>query len=315
MKEMISIISPVYNEAENLQELCERVTAVFDSTQDTFELILIDNGSEDESLEIIKALRVKDRRIKYLSLSRNFGHQGAILAGLKYASGDAVISLDGDLQHPPEIIPDMIKLWRQGYEVVYTYKKNKIKSFDFRILLTKLFYTFISRVSDLKLSFGQSDFRLLDRKIVTIINKMGERDKFLRGLVDWVGFRQTGIEYEPAPRKRGESKFYLRHYISFALNGTFSFSTVPLRISLCVGMAMTSVFGILAVYYVILGLSHLFFREGIELPPGWLTLVTSILFLGGIQLMSIGIIGEYIGRIFMQTKSRPEFIIKDQDLE
>ncbi|MFH1514593.1 MAG: glycosyltransferase family 2 protein, partial [bacterium] len=282
---------------------------------ETFELILIDNGSEDNSLEIIKAIRINDPRIKYLSLSRNFGHQGAILAGLRYASGDAVISLDGDLQHPPEIIPDMIRLWREGYEVVYTYKKEQFINFDFRILLTKLFYKFINIISDLKLSFGQSDFRLLDRKIVAIINQMGETDKFLRGLVNWVGFRQTGIEYEPAQRKRGESKFYLRHYIAFALNGTFSFSTVPLRISMYIGMLMTSVFGILAVYYVILGLSHFFLKEGIMLPPGWLTIVTSILFLGGIQLMSIGIIGEYIGRIFMQTKSRPEFIIKDQDLE
>lgn len=312
---MISIISPVYNEAENLQELCERVAAVFDLIPETFELILIDNGSQDNSLEIIKTIRINDPRIKYLSLSRNFGHQGAILAGLRYASGDAVISLDGDLQHPPEIIPDMIRLWREGYEVVYTYKKDQFKKFDLRILLTKLFYKFINIISDLKLSFGQSDFRLLDRKIVAIINQMGEKDKFLRGLVNWVGFRQTGIEYVPAPRKRGESKFPLSHYIAFALNGTFSFSTVPLRISMYIGMLMTTVFGILAVYYVILGLSHFFLKKGIILPPGWLTIVTSILFLGGIQLMSIGIIGEYIGRIFMQTKSRPEFIIKEQDLE
>jgi len=312
---MISIISPVYNEAENLQELCERISAAFDSIQELFELILIDNGSQDNSLEIIKTMRINDPRIKYLSLSRNFGHQGAILAGLKYASGDAVISLDGDLQHPPEIIPDMIRLWREGHEVVYTYKKDQFKNLDLRIFLTKLFYKFINIISDLKLSFGQSDFRLLDRKIVSIINQMEEKDKFLRGLVNWVGFRQTGIEYEPAPRKRGESKFSLRHYIAFALNGTFSFSIVPLRISMYIGMLMTCVFGVMALYYVVLGLSHVFLKEGVILPPGWLTIVTSILFLGGIQLMSIGIIGEYIGRIFMQTKSRPEFIIKDKALK
>jgi dolichol-phosphate mannosyltransferase len=312
---MISIISPIYNEADNLQELYERIAAVFNSAAEVFEIILIDNGSVDDSLEIIKKLRTNDPRVKYVSLSRNFGHQGAILAGLKYSSGEAVISLDGDLQHPPEIIPDMIRLWREGYEVVYTYKKDQFKSLDCRILLTKLFYKFINVISDLKLSFGQSDFRLLDGKIVSIINQMEEKDKFLRGLVNWVGFRQTGIEYEPAPRKRGESKFSLRHYIAFALNGTFSFSTVPLRISMYIGMLMTCVFGVMALYYVILGLSHVFLKEGVILPPGWLTIVTSILFLGGIQLMSIGIIGEYIGRIFMQTKSRPEFIVKDQALE
>jgi dolichol-phosphate mannosyltransferase len=311
---MVSIISPVYNEAENLHELCRRIIAAFDMINEPFEIILVDNGSEDDSLEIIKNIRINDGRIKYLSLSRNFGHQGAILAGLKYATGEAVISLDGDLQHPPEIIPDMIRLWRQGYEVVFTYKKNQFKKFNFRILLTKLFYIMINTISDLKLSFGQSDFRLLDRKIVNIINQMAEKDKFIRGLVDWVGFGQTGIEYEPPPRKKGISKFSLRHYMAFALNGAFSFSTVPLRLSTYIGILMTTVFGIIAIYYVILGLGHFILKNSLVLPPGWLTIVTSILFLGGIQLMSIGIIGEYIGRIFMQTKSRPEFIVREQDL-
>jgi dolichol-phosphate mannosyltransferase len=311
---MISIISPVYNEAENLHELCRRIIAALDMINEPFEIILVDNGSEDDSLEIIKNIRINDGRIKYLSLSRNFGHQGAILAGLKYATGKAVISLDGDLQHPPEIIPDMIRLWRQGYEVVFTYKKNQFKKFNFRILLTKLFYIMINTISDLKLSFGQSDFRLLDRKIVNIINQMAEKDKFIRGLVDWVGFGQTGIEYEPPPRKKGISKFSLRHYMAFALNGAFSFSTVPLRLSTYIGILMTTVFGIIAIYYVILGLGHFILKNSLVLPPGWLTIVTSILFLGGIQLMSIGIIGEYIGRIFMQTKSRPEFIVREQDL-
>jgi dolichol-phosphate mannosyltransferase len=311
---MVSIISPVYNEAENLHELCRRIIAAFDMINEPFEIILVDNGSEDDSLEIIKNIRINDGRIKYLSLSRNFGHQGAILAGLKYATGEAVISLDGDLQHPPEIIPDMIRLWRQGYEVVFTYKKNQFKKFNFRILLTKLFYIMINTISDLKLSFGQSDFRLLDRKIVNTINQMAEKDKFIRGLVDWIGFRQRGIEYEPTPRKRGISKFSLRHYIAFALNGAFSFSTVPLRLSTYIGILMTTVFGIIAIYYVILGLGNFILKDSLVLPPGWLTIVTSILFLGGIQLMSIGIIGEYIGRIFMQTKSRPEFIVREQDL-
>jgi dolichol-phosphate mannosyltransferase len=311
---MISIISPVYNEAENLHELCRRIIAALDMINEPFEIILVDNGSEDDSLEIIKNIRINDGRIKYLSLSRNFGHQGAILAGLKYATGKAVISLDGDLQHPPEIIPDMIRLWRQGYEVVFTYKKNQFKKFNFRILLTKLFYIMINTISDLKLSFGQSDFRLLDRKIVNTINQMAEKDKFIRGLVDWIGFRQRGIEYEPTPRKRGISKFSLRHYIAFALNGAFSFSTVPLRLSTYIGILMTTVFGIIAIYYVILGLGNFILKDSLVLPPGWLTIVTSILFLGGIQLMSIGIIGEYIGRIFMQTKSRPEFIVREQDL-
>jgi dolichol-phosphate mannosyltransferase len=172
----------------------------------------------------------------------------------------------------------------------------------------------INTISDLKLSFGQSDFRLLDRKIVNIINQMAEKDKFIRGLVDWVGFGQTGIEYEPPPRKKGISKFSLRHYMAFALNGAFSFSTVPLRLSTYIGILMTTVFGIIAIYYVILGLGHFILKNSLVLPPGWLTIVTSILFLGGIQLMSIGIIGEYIGRIFMQTKSRPEFIVREQDL-
>jgi dolichol-phosphate mannosyltransferase len=312
---MISIISPIYNEAENLRELCRRIIKALEATQEDFEIILVENGSYDDSLKIIKSLRNDDPRIKFLSLSRNFGHQGAILAGLAYASGDAVISLDGDLQQPPELLPKMIQLWQEGNDVVYTIKKNQINHLNFRLSMTKLFYTFISRISDLKLSYGQSDFRLIDRKIVDILSQLDEKNKFLRGLVDWVGFRQIGVEYEPAPRQSGESKFSFWNYMSFALDGIFSFSTMPLKISLWSGLIIAFIFGFLAVYYLIKGIINFSFNGDMVLPPGWLTIVVGIFFLGGIQLISVGILGEYIGRIFSQTKARPEFIVKEKELE
>jgi len=311
---MISVISPVYNEAENLKELCGRVVASLDSIKEQFEFILVDNGSNDGSLQIIKALRKSDPRIKFVSLSRNFGHQGAIVAGLAHASGDAVISLDGDLQQPPELIPKLIELWRKGHDVVYTIKKEQNDGTEMHFFPKKLFYRLISAISDLNLTYGQSDYRLLDRKVVDIILSIPEKNKFLRGLVDWVGFSQIGVEYELSPRKKGRSKFSVWGYINFALDGIFSFSTMPLRIFLWFGIAMASFCGIWALFYFILGAINLFLPGRYLLPPNSATLTVSVLFLGGVQLIGIGCLGEYIGRIYSQTKNRPDFIVKEKGL-
>ena len=311
---MISVISPVYNEAENLEELCSRIIAATDLIEEDAEVLLVENGSTDESLKIIKRLRARDPRIKYISLSRNFGHQGGILAGLHHAVGDAVISIDGDLQQPPELIPKMIKAWKTGYDVVYTTKRANNSDNDCRFYLRRLFYKIMSYISDVKLSYGQSDFRLLDRKVVQVLTSIPERKIFLRGLVNWVGFSQTNIDYEVNARRSGHSKFSLNHYISFAMDGVLSFSTVPLKIFLWMGIAIASFCCIWAMKYVIMGIINMLFYDMDLLPPGSATITVAIFFLGGVQLIGIGILGEYIGRIFYQTKKRPDFIVKEKGL-
>jgi dolichol-phosphate mannosyltransferase len=312
---MISVISPIFNEADNLEELYRRVKGALESINEEFEFILVENGSTDRSLEIIKSIRAQDSRIKFISLSRNFGHQGAILAGLHFASGDAVISLDGDLQHPPELIPELIALWRKEYDVVFTTKRLGKEEKGVNLLAKRGFYKFISSIADVKLTYGQSDFRLLDRKVVNVLLQFSERNKFLRGIVQWVGFSQIGIEYEVSPRKRGESKFSLRNYLSFAFDGIFSFSIIPLRIFLWLGLTVAGFCGLYAIYYFIMGMITLLYPERNLLPPGSATITVSILFLGGVQLIGIGCLGEYIGRIYSQVKERPDFIVREKDLE
>jgi len=311
---MISIISPIYNEADNLIELYKRVVATLESIHEEFEFVLVENGSNDQSLEIIKNLRAKDPRIKFISLSRNFGHQGGILAGMTYASGNAVVSIDGDLQQPPELIPKMIELWKKGYDVVFTTKKLKNNDRNWQFLWNRIFYKLIGLISDLNLTYGQSDYRLLDRKVVDVILNIPEKHKFLRGMVEWVGFSQIGVEYDVSPRKSGQSKFSFRNYVNFAFDGIFSFSTMPLRMFLWVGLSIAAFCGIYALYYFVMGIITILIPNKNLLPPGSATITVSILFLGGVQLIGIGCLGEYIGRIYSQTKERPDFIVKEKDL-
>jgi len=310
---VISVISPIYNEEDNLEELIQRTVSALDSTCEPFELLLVDNGSNDHSLDIMRRMHAKDTRICFISLSRNFNHQGGILAGMTYAKGDAVISMDGDLQHPPELIPEMVRLWKRGYEVVLT-KKRQVSGYGVRSICTKLFYKLISRLTDLHLSYGQSDFRLLDRKVVDTLLHIPERDKFIRGLVEWIGFSQIGIEYDVPPRKRGKSKFSMMHYLSFAIDGLFSFSKVPLRYFLWVGLFIAILCIAFGCVYAYMALSNIIGWSNYILPSGWATLTVSIFFLSAVQLIGIGVIGEYIGRIFFQIKQRPEFILKEKGL-
>ncbi len=311
---MISIISPVYNEAENLEELCNRITSAVKKEEVDYEVIFVDNGSTDRSLDVIKKLRKSDAKVKYVSLSRNFGHQGGIVAGLSSASGDAVISLDADLQHPPELIPELIRKWKGGYCVVSTTKKFKGVSSGFSLFPSRIFYKLISSISDINLTYGESDYRLLDRKVVDAVLEIPEKHKFLRGMVKWVGFSQTSVEYEVAQRKSGESKFSFWNYVNFAFDGIFSFSIVPLRVFLWSGI-LVALFCILwGAFYFVMGLISLFSPEKNLLPPGSATITVSIMFLGGVQLIGIGILGEYLGRVYQQTKERPDFIVKEKEL-
>jgi len=309
---MISVISPVYNEAENLEELVARVTKALDSLGEEWEYVLVENGSHDASLEMLRAMHARDPRVRFVSLSRNFGHQGGILAGLNHARGDAVISLDADLQQPPELIPRLVDLWRKGFDVVYTTKAMSGGPRGLRAALSWAFYRVISAISHVRLSYGQSDFRLLDRRVVDVIVNIPERDKFLRGLVQWVGFRTTGVEYEVEPRRRGESKFSLRGYMAFAVNGILSFSNAPLRLFIYVGLVVSAGCGLYAAYAFSIGLLNFLGLVDMHLPPGWATLAVSVMFLNALQFLGIGILGEYVGRVFTQSKGRPEYIVREQ---
>ena len=310
----ISIVVPAYNEEKNLSQLWERIQKVMEISNRSFELLVVENGSTDRSLEILKELHEQDKRIQYLSLSRNFGHQSALIAGMEHSRGDVVITMDADLQHPPELIPKMLKLWKEGYAVVYTnYRENRAQPF-LRRLLNRFFYSLISRLSGLPLSGGQSDFRLMDRKVVDILCAMPERNKFLRGLTKWIGFRQIGIDYDISPRFSGKTKFRFAHLIRFALDGILSFSIIPLRIFLLVGAVISAVAFLYGIYIVGIGAYAYFTGYSDRVPPGWATVTAAVLFFGGIQLIGIGLLGEYLGRVYDEAKERPVYLIREQSL-
>ena len=305
----LSIVFPVYDEEGNLPALYDRVTEVLRDVGLRYELVFVDNGSTDGSLMVLKGLADRDPCVRYVSLSRNFGHQGGLVAGLSYAQGDAVITMDADLQHPPSLIPEMVQLWREGYEAIYTSKRNTHLG-GLRGLQVRLFYAAMSRVSGLKLSFGQSDFRLLDRKLVNVLLNIPEYRKFLRGTVEWMGFRQTGLEYDVTERYSGESKFSYMTLISFALDGILAFSSLPLRWVAALGALVSTAALLYAVIVVILGILSAT-GAGVSLPPGWATVASAIAFFGGVQLLAIGVVGEYLGRVYEQTKGRPVFIVRE----
>lgn len=309
---LVSVVFPVFNEADNLAPLYAEVARSLDGTGSSYELIFVDNGSTDASLTLMKRLAAGDPRVHFVSLSRNFGHQGGLMAGLSHARGAAVITMDADLQHPPALLPEMIRLWREGYEVVYT-RKRLYPVRGLRRRQVQLFYWLLSKWSGLHLSFGQSDFRLLDRKVLEVFLRMPEARKFLRGLVEWVGFRQTGVDYDPLPRHAGESKFPLRALVSFAVDGITTFSLLPLRWSFAIGCTVALLSFTYGVITAVMGLLNLA-GAPISLPPGWATIVVSVMFLTSIQLIAIGVLSEYVGRIFEQTKGRPQFIVREASL-
>ena len=305
----VSVVFPVYNEEGNLEVLHQHVQDALVNTGLTYEMVFVDNGSSDGSLEIMKRLSERNPCVRYICLSRNFSHQGGLFAGMTYCRGDAVITMDADMQHPPTLIPEMVRLWQQGYEVVYTAKRNHQLS-GLKGQQVRFFYWIMSKVSGLKLSFGQSDFRLLDRKVVDVLLGIPEYSKFLRGMVEWMGFQQVGLEYDVSERYSGESKFSYRSLISFALDGILAFSTLPLRWMLAVGVFIALMSLIYAVAATTTGVLS-FAGAGIDTPPGWATLAAAVTFLGGVQLIAIGVLGEYLGRVYEQAKGRPVFIVRE----
>lgn len=304
-KPIISIVVPVFNEEEVLPELYSRTQQVMDAFGEPWELILVDDGSRDRSAEIIADLNGKDPRVKGVSFSRNFGFQEAVTAGLDHASGEAVVLSDADLQDPPEVIPELITRWREGNDVVYGVRANREGETWFKKTTAKIFYRTIHRITSVDIPLDTGDFRLMDRRVVDAILRMPERNRFLRGMVPWVGFRQSGLTYERQARFAGESKFKsVRQMLPFALDAITSFSYFPLQLATYLGFLTSAISLIAIVVVIVLRL----FGSHQELT-GQATTLVAVLFLGGVQLISLGIIGEYLGRIYDEVKGRPLFLV------
>ncbi len=305
MKPIFSIIAPIYNEAESLPELYRRVSQVMEQTHEPWELVLVNDGSRDQSPEIIRELAAKDKRVRPVMFARNFGHQIAVTAGMDFSRGDAIVVIDADLQDPPEVILDLIAKWREGYEVVYAVRSEREGETWFKKFSASAFYRLIYRITDVKIPLDTGDFRLLDRKVVAVMNKMREHHRFLRGMASWVGFRQIGVSYKRAPRFAGVTKYPFRKMLKLALNAITSFSYFPLQLATYIGF-VSAVVAIIAIPVVIILRavnSQMFFGQASTL--------IAVLFLGGVQLISLGILGEYLGRVYDEVKGRPLYVVSE----
>ena len=301
----ISFVVPVFNEEENIHEFHRRLTQVMAPLPYDYEILFIDDGSRDRTSLLIRELAEKDPHVQGYVFARNFGHQLALTCGLDQSTGDAVISMDGDLQHPPEMVPDLLKKWEEGYEIVQTVRKSTEDATWFKSITSRLYYKLINSMSEVRITPGGSDFRLMDRKAVDALNRFRERARFIRGRVNNLGFRYTTLEFVAPPRFAGHSKFSLRKMLRFALDGITAFSRVPLRLALYVGC--------IAGLGSILLIGHVIYVKYIvqDAVPGWTTLAAAEFFLGGVELIGIGIVGEYVGRIFDEVKQRPLYIIRE----
>lgn len=308
MAKLISIIIPVYNEEGNIRVMSDALDTLFKDSAYETEQIFVDDGSTDNSAQIVHELSAVKKNVFYVGFSRNFGKDNAVSAGLQKARGAGVITMDADLQHPPEMIPGMLELWEQGNEVVYTFREKRNEhAGKANKYASGFFYHTINRLSDLKLEDGISDFRLLDRKVVDVLNSLEEDEPFFRGLVKWVGFRQKGIPYNPSSRLSGETKYSKRALASLAIKGITSFSVKPLKIAIYIGFFFSFV-SILYIPYIFISL---YLGYAIS---GWASMLVTIVFFGGLQLMILGIIGIYLGKLFIQSKRRPHYVIKEASI-
>jgi glycosyltransferase involved in cell wall biosynthesis len=302
----LSLVIPCYNEQEAIRETVKRLRQFCDEVQDlNVELIFVDDGSRDCTRDILKEFAAQDPRIKVVGFARNFGHQIAVTAGIDASSGDIVVLIDADLQDPPEVIHQMIEKWREGYDVVYGTRTERPGESVFKLATARAFYRLLNKLSDIPIPLDTGDFRLMNRNVVDTLRAMPERDRFVRGMVSWVGFKQTALPYIRAKRFAGESKYPLRKMVRFATDGILSFSTKPLQASVAMGMisAVMAMAGI--VYAVTL---RLFTNIWVE---GWTALMIAVLFIGGVQLISLGILGEYVGRIYNEIKGRPLYVVQE----
>jgi glycosyltransferase involved in cell wall biosynthesis len=308
MKKRVSIIIPVCNEEANVSLVTASLQEVFNNLPYTYKITFVDDGSTDNTLNELKNISAINPTVFFVSLARNFGHQNALKAGLDLTDGDCTIMMDGDMQHPPDLLPEMIKHWEEGYDVVYTIRKDHKEMPLMKRKTSNLFYNLINNLSDIELEPGTADFRLMDKKVVEIFRAFKEADLFMRGLVKWMGFRQLGIEYDPAQRALGKSKYTLKKMVRFALQGITSFSTRPLYIATYLGF----IFSLLSLLYIPYIIYSYYFEQVIS---GWASVIATIAFFGGLQLMILGIIGMYLGKLFMQSKQRPHYIIKESNIE
>jgi dolichol-phosphate mannosyltransferase len=300
-----SVIVPVFNELDNLDELYRRVLAVMSAAGGTWELIFVDDGSTDGSTERIRALAAQDGRVHPVIFARNFGHQVAITAGWDYARGEAVVIMDADLQDPPEVIPQLIARWREGYEVVYAVRAGREGETWFKRTTAALFYRLIYRITDVKIPMDTGDFRLLDRKVVEVLKKMRERHRFPRGMAAWVGFRQIGVEYQRAVRFSGETKYPFRRMFRLAVNAITGFSYFPLQLATYFGFISAGLSIVAIPVVMVMRLT------GSQAFIGQATTLIAVLFLGGVQLISLGVLGEYIGRLYDEAKGRPLYVVRE----
>lgn len=304
-KPKISVVAPNYNESASIPEFYRRIVEVMEQLGETWELVWVDDGSKDGSTEMIIELGKQDERIRPVIFARNFGHQIAVTAGLDYSRGDAVVIMDSDLQDPPEVIPELFAKWMEGFEVVFAIRKEREGESWFKLFTASLFYRLIYRITDVNIPVDTGDFRLLDRKVVDVMNEMRERHRFLRGMSVWVGFHQTGVTYKRAARFAGETKYPLKKMVRFASDAITSFSYFPLQVATYLGFLSAGI-SILAIPVVVamrLTGSGAFFGQA--------TTLIAVLFLGGVQLISLGILGEYIGRIYDEVKRRPLYIVRE----
>ncbi len=301
----ISMVIPMYYEEEVANECYNKVSKILMSLENyDYEIIFINDGSKDKTLDILEDIAKKDEKVKVISFSRNFGHQAAVTAGLKEVTGDAIVIIDADLQDPPELIPDMLKLWEEGNEVIYGKRKVRKGESAFKLLTAKMFYKTLNALSDVEIPKDTGDFRLVDRKVVDVINNLPEHNKFLRGLFSWVGFKQKAYEYERQERFAGKTKYPLKKMLKLASDGIISFSNKPIKLVGALGIISIVISIILLVYAI---LSYIFKLN--NLSAGWTSIMVAITFFAGVQLLSLWVISEYIGRIYDEAKGRPQYII------
>lgn len=300
---VLSVVIPVYNEAENLALLYSRLVRVLEGEKLDFEIIFVDDGSVDSSVEHLNKLADRDKRVLVLELARNFGHQVAITAGLDYARGNAIAVMDADLQDPPEILPSFIAKWREGHDVVYAIREQRKEGW-FKRTSYKTFYRLLRRVASIDIPLDAGDFCVMDRRVVDLLQSMPERTRFIRGIRSWVGLRQVGLPFERHARHAGESKYSVGRLMILALDGLVSFSFVPLRVITGLGIGVSAISMLMAIFFFVKKLLY-----GLS-PPGFAALIVSMFFLAGIQLITLGVIGEYIGRIFEESKKRPHYVLR-----
>ena len=310
MEPVLSVVVPLYNEERNVAPLVERIASLVKGLPGSpvYEIVLVNDGSTDGTLAAIRDEMRKRAHIVLVNLSRNFGHQLAATAGIELAAGEAVVLMDGDLQDPPELIGAFVEKWREGFDVVYAVRRTRKGESAFKVLTAQIFYRVIRRLTKVSIPVDTGDFRLMSRRVVEALRRSPERHRFLRGMVSWVGYNQTGVEYDRDERQHGQTKYPLPKMIRFAIDGITSFSDIPLRFASYFGFVVSAIAFLYAIYVIV---AKLFRVSPLAYTPGWASTIVAVMFLGGVQLISLGILGEYLGRIYDQVKGRPLYLVSD----